>query len=452
LASLLAKLFRLPPRWQILSSVLVLTLPMGLMQSITAQNDLVVSFFLIAFAYFGIKIAEEREFAKKDIFFLAASFALGAFAKSTFYIFAFPFCVLFGIYFLKYFKWKTLYVLASVIFFFLLVNLPFLARNYCQFDSILGPQKTSPLYQPSLNDEFDFKATISNSVKNIGLHLALPNDRWNMKIDQGIVFIHNFINFPINDAKTNYLGANYTTIFVLSHDKVGNFFQVILFFFSLMIIFAKRNLVNLFVLFYLLAFVFGFLFFAFLLKWQPWQTRLDLPGFVLMAPFIAYTLSLLKWKNVDVFVSAILLITALGIVFVFDPIKPIFGENSVFLKNNSAYIYNYAVAKEVESGLNKNNIRNIGLVLGGDTPEWQYEILSQGKKFEYVYFPEVLAKTPNFDPNFKYRALIVENSFLKNPQINNLVQNKDDILETENIDDKVTLVIYRTEQSQIIMH
>lgn len=456
LASLIAKLFGLSPRGQIASLVLALTIPMGVMQSTTTQTDLTASFFLISFVYFGISLIKEKRLSIENIFFLGLSFSLGILTKSTFYIFAFPFCLMFGIYCIKLFRLKSLYVLFFLISAFLLLNFPFLSRNYQQFGSPIGPQKTSPYYFSSLNEEFGLKAMLSNSVKNIGLHLALPSNSWNVKIDQVIQEFHNIINFPLNSDKTSWFGMGYKTIFALNQDTVGNFFHIILFSVSLLIIFFKFRSVNKLVISYSLAVVFGFFFFAFLLKWQPWQTRLDLPGFFLMAPFVAYVLSLVRWKKIDAFISVALLFVALGIVLIFDPVKPVLGNNSVFLKDNSAYIYNYVVAKEVELELNKNSIANVGLVLGVDTWEWQYWLLSKNRRFEYVYFPKILTKTPNFDPNFRYKALILDNVYLANPQIdsqiNDFMKNEEDILEIKNIGDKITLVIYKTDQSRLIMH
>jgi len=452
LASLLAKKFGLSSKGQIVSSALALTIPMGVMQATTTQTDYVTAFFLISFVYFGYLIIKEKTFSAGNIFFLGLSLSLGTLTKTTFYIFALPFCLVFGIYFIKLFRIRSMRILVFVIFIFFLLNFPFLHRNYRQFGSPMGPQKTSPYYLPSLNEEFGPKTMLSNSVKNIGLHLALPSNSWNMKIDQAIKEFHNIINFPLNSDKTSWFGMEYKTIFMLHQDTVGNFFHIVLFFVSLGIIFVKFRVVPKMILLYSFLLALGILFFAFLLKWQPWQTRLDLPIFVLMAPFIAYALSLLRWKRISEIVSIGLLFIALGIVFFFDPVKPVFGKNSIFLKDNSAYIFDYKTAEEIEQKLKENKITNVGLILGGDSWEWQYWLLSKNRKFEYIYFYKDLINTPNFDTNFRYKALIAENSYLKNPQIRELVMNKDDVLEALNIDEKITLVIFNKEQYKLITY
>ena len=452
LASLIAKSFGLLRRGQIMAFVLALTIPMGILQAQTTQTDLVVSFFLISFVYFGISVIQKKELSVSNILFLCLSFSFGILTKSTFYIFTLPFCLIFGIYYLKLFRFKAFLILLFIIPIFLLTNSSFLIREYRQFGSFLGPQKSSPYYLPSLNEEFGVKETLSNSVKNIGLHLALPNDTWNIKIDQMVTRFHEIIKFPLNSDKTSWFKMPYKTSFTLHHDVVGNFLHTILFFVALFFVFVRFRSTPKLVLHYSLAIIFGFLFFVFLLKWQPWQTRLDLPMFFCMTPFIAYGFSLVKWKQVNSFVSLTLLFIILGIIFFFDPTKPVLGKNSVFFRDNNSYIFGYSTAKEIELKLNQNKIFNIGLAIGGDSLEWQYWLLLKNRRFEYIYFYKDLVKTSNFDNSFRYRASIIDNNYLLNPQINDLIKDKDDILEISNIDEKTTLVIYKGEQDRIITY
>lgn len=443
LASLIAKSFGLSKRGQFISLILALTLPMGLLQSTTTQTDLVVSFFLLSFVYFSISIAKKKILRIENLIFLSLGLSLGILTKATFYIFAFPFCLLFGIYYIKLFKLKSFLILFSVILAFLLLNFQFLNRNYVQFGSPMGPQKSSPFYLPNLNEKLGVKETLSNSAKNIGLHLATTNIFWNNKIDQVVTKFHDFIKFPLNSNKTSWHGMEYKTNFIIHHDITGNFFHIIILFISLVVIFIKFKTVPGLVKAYLFLIIFGFLFFAFLLKWQPWQTRLDLPMFFLIAPFSAYALSLIKQRKIAHIVCIFLLFTSIAMLFIYNPTKPILGKNSIFLTDNSSYIFDYNTAIKIESELEKNHISDVGLILDGDSWEWQYWLLSKNRRFEYILFNHDLEKTPNFDKNFKYRAIITTND-LWNPQINEAAQ------EILNIDEKTTLVIYKEERNTII--
>lgn len=141
LASLTAKSFELNFKQQFMASVIALTIPMGLLQSTTTQTDYLESFFLIAFVFFGLSLVKSEKIKSGDVFFLCISFAIGILTKSTFYIFGFPFALLFGLSLMKLLRWKSIYILISVVFTFLLLNIPFLSRNYQQFGSPHPDQK-----------------------------------------------------------------------------------------------------------------------------------------------------------------------------------------------------------------------------------------------------------------------------------------------------------------------
>ncbi|MDY0302377.1 MAG: hypothetical protein RBR98_01160 [Candidatus Moranbacteria bacterium] len=455
--SLIAKLFRLQAKGQIMAFIFALTIPMGIMQSTTTQTDLVTSFFLVSFVYFIVYIAEEKKFSKENLFFLCLGFSLGILTKSTFYIFALPFCLFFGIYYIRLFKARSFLIVSSIVLMFVLLNGSFLIRNYNQFGSPLGPQKSSSYYLANLNEDYGIRTMFSNSVKNAGLHLALPNNTWNSFIDKNVYFIHDYlIKFPVNYEKTNWCNMEYKTIFRLHHDIVGNFFHLILLGLSLCIITIKYKSVPIAIRKYVLSLIAGFMLFAFLLKWQPWQARLDLPLFILAAPLIAYALTMIKWRRVANFICMLLLFISVGVVFIFDQVKPLLGVNSVFKKDNNSYIINYDIARKIELILNKNKISNVGFVLGENSLEWQFWLFSKNRKFEHVYFHNDFTKTPNFDSNFRYKALIIEDAYLNESQsdlqINDFLRNKEDVLEVINVDEQVTLVIFKERQVGAIVY
>jgi hypothetical protein len=452
LASMVAKSLGLFKRGQLVSLVLALTIPMALLQSTTTQTDLVISFFLISFIYFGISIIKSKKISAESLLFLCFSFSLGILTKSTFYIFALPFCMLFGVYYLKLFKLRTFYILISIVSVFLLLNTSFLYRNYIQFGSPLGPQKGSTFYLPSLNEKFGIKETLSNSSKNIGLHLALPNDYWNKGVDSIVIKFNQIIDYPLNSTSTSWFGIKYSTNFSLTHDTVGNFFHIILFVLALLIFLIRLKFIDKFVIFYLASLLSSSVFFAFILKWQPWQTRLDLPLFFIAAPFLAYALSLIKWKVISNVICIFILGISIAILFIFNPIKPILGENSVFIKDSNSYILDYGGAIKIESILESNKIYNVGLILGSDFCEWQYWLLSHDRRFEHVYFSKDLIRTGNFDSSFNYRALIISNFYLNDPHVSGLINEKNNTSEILKINENETLVIFKNQQDKNIIY
>lgn len=444
LASLIAKALNLSKKGQLTASILALTIPMGVLQSVTTQTDLVVSFFLISFVYFGISIIKEKNFFTSNLVFLAVSFSLGILTKSTFYIFALPFCIFFGIYYLKSFKLKSFYILSFLIITFLITNFSFLWRNHQQFGSVLGPQKTATYYQPNLNTDFGIKPMLSNSIKNIGMHLVLPSEHYNKQLMGVIVKFHELLNYPLNSAQTNWRNMPYALSFNLSPDSVGNFLSIILCFIALIVVITNLKLSSKLVLPYSFSLSSSFFLFAFVLVWQPWQARLDLPFFILAAPLIAYALSLLKQKNITLLISCALLCSITMLIYILDPTKPILGDNSIVRKDQQQFIISYDTAKKIEKKLNREKIKSVGLALGEDTPEWQYWLVSKNRRFKYVHFPKDLTSTPNFDPNFSYRALISDQKIDLN--------HNENISEIINIDKTTTLIIYKNPQTALYTH
>ncbi|HEX8974743.1 MAG TPA: hypothetical protein VF817_04630 [Patescibacteria group bacterium] len=455
IASLIARIFGLNKEGQITAGILVLTIPMGLLQATTTQTDYVVSFFISSFVLFGLMLVKEKKINMEGVLFLSLSFSLAILTKSTAYIFLFPFCLAFGIYFVKLFKGKSLQVLFIVVVFFVLLNTPFLLRNYRQFGSVLGPQKTSSLYLASLNEEFGVKIMFSNLAKNVSMHISLPN-KYEDNIIYGLVDrFHAAIGYPLDTQKTNFFGIKYDNKFLLSQDSVGNFAHGILIIVSLIIFVMKFKRVSGIVRIYIYLLISAYMLFAFLLKWQPWQTRLDLPVFILISPFLAYVLLLAKNKFYNVTACMLLLLVAFGIVFVFDPIKPVFGDNSIFKNSTKSYILMSDTANKVEAELSKDGIIKVGLFMGSDSLVWQYWLISKNKIFQNIYFPEELMKTTNFNSNFKYKAVIIDKTLRNDSEnyirINKFIGEKNNIEKIIDMND-VLLVVYKKNQNKIVAY
>jgi hypothetical protein len=234
---------------------------------------------------------------------------------------------------------------------------------------------------------------------------------------------------------------------------VGNFVHIILFFIITLLLIFKFKAFDKVIIFYGLALVSSYLLFAFLLKWQPWQTRLDLPFFIVLSPLITLVFCKLNLKKISTVLSLFLLTVAILLIFIYEPTKPILGKNSVFFKSNKSYVFGYDATEKIINEIEKNNISNIGLIIGGDSLEWQYWFLSKDKRFEYIFFNKDLLKTHNFDNQFKYRAIVVDNSMLSMSKIKKFISlSEENISEILSIDEKVTLIILKKEQNNTLQY
>ena len=87
-ASLIARELKQPFPVQVLALVIATTLPMGLLQAASTQNDLVVSFWLLAFVLFALQYLRKPTVGRMSFCGLALGFAL--LTKGTAYAVAPP--------------------------------------------------------------------------------------------------------------------------------------------------------------------------------------------------------------------------------------------------------------------------------------------------------------------------------------------------------------------------
>ena len=382
-ATLVVKQWRGNKFAELSSAVLVATIPMGIMQSTSTQNDYVTAFFAIASLFF---------YLKSEYLFLAISIGLGIFTKSTFIVFVLPL----GFYwFLTWLQhdglkaWKPVFL---ILIFTVFINGAQWYRNYKYFGSIFGPVEMS---EAMFNTSFAPKYIISNVVRNFGTQIGLPNTSYNLKIDDLVENIHQKLGIKSNDFVNTWYSEKYNTQFSIHEDLSGNFVLFVLIIATGVILLFKKST---FRLTYLIL-LFGWFLFNFLFKWQPWQSRLELPFFVMICPVVVMVIHRHLFTKIYLYVCLIiLLVTSLPFIFGY---LSIFSLNSgVTLNSNrmlkqdifSSTMSRYEVFLN-ESPLNIGydnvtlelkglNIQSIGLDLGSDSREYPLWVALR-HNFEY---------------------------------------------------------------------
>ena len=87
-ASLIAAKFRLDKFYQLLTVLIVSTIPIAILQASSAKNDLVVSLFICCFLYFYIQAAENNELS--NFIFAGLALGLALLTKGNAYLYCFP--------------------------------------------------------------------------------------------------------------------------------------------------------------------------------------------------------------------------------------------------------------------------------------------------------------------------------------------------------------------------
>lgn len=89
-ASAIASLLGSRRRGQWLAAAFVFSLPIGILESTSTQNDYVAAFWLVVFAYFVV-LSKRRNLMRLEWLAMATALGLGVLTKATDYIFMFPF-------------------------------------------------------------------------------------------------------------------------------------------------------------------------------------------------------------------------------------------------------------------------------------------------------------------------------------------------------------------------
>ncbi len=282
---------------QVVAALLCVTIPMGILQATSTQNDYVSALWLVYFVVFGMRFAASPN-GWFNIASAGSALGLALLTKGSAYILALPFCIWFGAAALRAqrFQWPAWRAGLLIALLALSINLGYYSRNMALFGSPFGSAAGT------LNETFSLGALASNAIRNIQIH-SLPHEArtpspWR---EIGAVFsavtwrLHTFTGMDNGDTRTT---MNVYDAFEDPHGlrvfeiKSGNFAHLLLILAAAPIALWKPNEEK--TQQYFLTLAAAFLLFSLLLKANVWMSRLQLPIFVLACPVIAVTVFRLK--------------------------------------------------------------------------------------------------------------------------------------------------------------
>lgn len=449
-STLIVKMFSKDRLAQLLAGILMITIPMGIMQSTTTQNDFVTAFFLINLIYFGLKLARAKTSLSlnSDIMFFSVTFALGMLTKNTFIIFAAPFTAYFMF---KIFitKRKILIKLTlTVVTIYLMVNIPQLYRNSVYYGSPLGQTKDVNLLK---NQSPDLKYVLSNLIRNTAMNLGLPNQKYNNAVDNVVYTLHKSLGISSNDPVNTFLSIKYKTLSLVHEDVAGNFIMILLFFVTGVIVFISKKTKPIRPYYYCLTA--GWLLFSIVLKWQPWGTRLQLPFFVALSPALAVLIfNYFKNKYLVYLIMITLLILSRPWILGGSG-RPLRKDLLTVKINRLENYYNmngvlYKEHQDIADLVKKSRETNIALDIGGDSYEYPLWVMLKSANplihLQYIRQPKNV-KGRNFNDNFKYKIVIYDY-----PETEKYFNDKD-IAEKSNLG-SVRYLVLKNESSKIIFY
>lgn len=363
---------------QIFSSVVAVTIPMGILQASSTKNDYAVCFWLVCLAYFILKSLKSK-ITIFDCLKVAASLGLAYFTKGTAYIYALPFLLWFTTGAIAQWRWKFWKPLLWLACIAILINLGHYIRN---FDLFGTPIYNPPEYKIT---SINFLLFISNVIRNMALHTAIPFDIVNNdSIEKLIINIHKILGVNINDPRTTSPGVEFGISGLSTFENTaGNPFHFYLILISIIIFsFDRRLKKQPYLIQYLMAVIAAFLIFCLLIKWQPWQSRLHISLFVLFAPFVAVVFSGKFNQRVSIYIALFLLQISLFWVC-YNESRPLIGENNIFITSRTEqYFANKRYLKddyvEAVKFVKDRSCAEVGLYMPPD--RWEYPLWVLFKK------------------------------------------------------------------------
>jgi len=399
------------PRGQALAAVFAATLPMGILQGSSAQNDHVAAFWLVAFASFALDL-ERRRPAGAPLVVAAAALGLGVLTKGTVLVYAPAVLVALlvaraprdGLGLVR----PALAGLAVVV----TLNAGHAARNVAFGNGPLGPTER---YRVAGTGP---RLLVSSVARNASLHLAGPSERWNREVERAVRALHVGLGLDLDPGATTYRGTRFAVgrpdprepipwegdpSYVIRHeDHAGSpLHLLVLLGLGPLALLHPRLRGDRALRARVLVGAGAFLLFCAALRWQPWHARLHLPAFVLCAPWVGRTVEVLGGRRRVVAFTLGLAVAALPWLLAGRP-RPLLGPESVlrvprsaqYLASRPRYAPGYLGAAD---HLRHGACRRVGLLASGDSAESPLRALlaADGERFRIDHVGPGVGERPS---------------------------------------------------------
>jgi 4-amino-4-deoxy-L-arabinose transferase-like glycosyltransferase len=366
--SLIARELGACVRGQYFAALMAATLPMGILQASSTQNDYVEAFWIVCAVFYTLRMRTQSTVATTSA--LGASVGLALLTKGTAYIYTFPILAVAAWWLLRRYKvesWRPLAVLTIIV---LAINASAWLRNISVFASIFGPRETYT------NQVFSAPALASNIVRDVSVQIGTPFKTVNDEIARAISEAHWKLGIGLNDPRTTFQGVHFQVNSLRpDEDSTPNPIHFLLLVLAAVITLTHLRRLRMYAI-YLGGLLGAFLLFALWLRWQPWHSRLELPLTVLATPFTAGVFSVIWSRRVIAAICGIPFFAA--IPWLLGPsIRPLIGPRSIFLNPRSA-IYFYArpelrgLYQETADLAHLAGCRVIGI--DGNDDSWEYPL------------------------------------------------------------------------------
>jgi len=388
---------------QRLAVLVLVTTPMAILQATTTQNDLTAGFFFLAFLCFGWEMSSRPHL--RAALFCGLALGLGVLTKVTVGIFALPFVVAFALRAL-WADWRC--ALRSGLLATLAASLVLAGhatRNLALYRNPLGPSAETPRrtgHPPETyaNTAITPAGLADNVLRNLALHCnvdSLPDLR--SLATCAVRAAEKILAVPPDNPATTWGGMSFELQGGMDEDTAADFLQLLLFGVALLclaLVPAGRRRA---LLLYLLCLIAGGLLFCYVLKWQPWHSRLHLPLVLAAAAFIACALPVPR-QGFRFYGLAILLIGGSFPYLIFNETHPWPAWSDLFTAREEQYFVRkpdlYEPYKQAVQELKKRHARKIGLESEFNSSQYPFwALLAHGALPKKLAIDEVNVTNPS---------------------------------------------------------
>ncbi len=422
--SALAGLLGAGRKGQMAAVAFAASIPMGILQATSTQNDYVASLWLVCLAVFVV-LAVQREASLTELLSLAAALGLGLLTKGTFYPYAVPFGVWLIIHWLSQRKFVIFFKRAVLIVAVVIIlNLGYWARNTITYGGPLGSQawvssNTSVSHRPI--------PALVRLVQNIAINFASPDKTAPSMM---VLFVRTIFQHIYPAI------GNFNAISGWNHEDVaGNplhMFLVPVTVVLLLLLVGMKRIKDRRLLWYGLTVLGCFFVFSFITRFNSYGTRYQVPFFACWAPVFGVVFAMFGERRLASTAAFLLLLAALPWVL-FNTSRPLIGVTdtpemfsirpvgyltdtkigSVLITSPSTILFSNRSIQlgpdiHMINAIKASGCKNIGLRIDSHDIEYQYWWMlgapQSGVRIETIYYSDLLARYA--DPSFKPCAII----------------------------------------------
>jgi hypothetical protein len=301
-------------RGQLLTAAFIISIPNGILQSTSTQNDFVTAFWLVCMVYF-IVLSKERNMNSLERLSLGIAIGLGMLTKGTFYPYAFPFLLWYFIPMLTAHGWrKTLLEVVALGGIILILNLGFWTRNTITYG---GPLGTQAWIENQIETPWKPQTWISGVLTKLALNFPTPWENVNAHIISTVRSLDHYLGIEKSD---------FSLIWFWNHeDLAGNPFHLLVIFIAIPILIGvARKTGNKLALQFTLIVLASFFMHAIVVTFDVFGVRYQLPFFILGSLLIGIPLSQVRFSRISGIIALAFLFLSTPWVL-FNSTRPIIG-------------------------------------------------------------------------------------------------------------------------------